>query len=244
METIEIKDNEGKLLYSYTCENNSISKTLKQANLKNINLAEANLSRVRIENVELTNLNLSEANFEGSIFSNIKISNSSLYCANLNYTTIINSYFYDTSFYRARFIISKIKNSIFEKCNLFRTVFWEASLVNSQFECEHLQDINFAATLFQNVNYRGNIIKDTHNVAYIGNIGSRHSCTTVFNTNKGIFVSCGCFFGTLKEFKERVLITHKDNPKYKKEYLDMINYVQKRFKPKFSLKSIFKYERK
>jgi hypothetical protein len=101
-------------------------------------------------------------------------------------------------------------------------------------------DTIFIATLFDNVNYNNNIIKNTHDVACIGNIGSRHSCTTVFKTNNGIFVSCGCFFGTLKEFKKRVLITHKDSPQYKKEYLDMIDYVQKRFKPKFSLKSIFK----
>ena len=243
METIEIKDNKGKLLYSYTCENNSISKTLKQASIERIRLDNANLSGKLIENVALSELGLIQANFAYSTFNNVIITNTHLAEANFAYTKIKNTSFFDTECYHSNFINSFIENSKFLSCLLDNALFYYANIKNSEF-WSRAWDINFIGTSFDNVNYKNNIIKDTHDVACIGNIGSRHSCTTVFNTNKGIFVSCGCFFGTLKEFKERVLITHKDNPKYKKEYLDMINYVQKRFKPKFSLKSIFKYERK
>ena len=55
METIEIKNIQGEVLYSYTCENNSISKTLEQASIKKVRLFRANLSCTKIENVTLNN---------------------------------------------------------------------------------------------------------------------------------------------------------------------------------------------
>ena len=83
METIEIKDNKGKLLYSYTCENNSISKTLKQASIERIRLDNANLSGKLIENVALSELSLIQANFAYSTFNNVIITNTHLAEANL-----------------------------------------------------------------------------------------------------------------------------------------------------------------
>lgn len=239
MKTIEIKNNEGKLLYSYTCENNSISKTLKQANIENICLNNANLSGKLIENVKLSELRLIKANFAHSVFNNVTITNSHLGSANLTWVEIKNTSFINSECYHSNFINSFIENSKFLLCSLDNALFYYANIKNSEFR-SRAWDTNFIGTSFDNVNYKNNIIKDTHDVACIGNIGSRHSCTTVFNTDKGIFVLCGCFFGTLKEFKMRVLKEHKNNSQYKKEYLDMIDYVQKRFKPKFSLKSIFK----
>ena len=53
----------------------------------------------------------------------------------------------------------------------------------------------------------------------IGPAGSRNDYTT-FTRNKAgtIFVSCGCFYGTIDEFRERVKKTHGDN-KHAKVYL-------------------------
>ena len=46
--------------------------------------------------------------------------------------------------------------------------------------------------------------------SFIG-CGSRFgSRTYIFNLQKGIFVRCGCYFGTLKDFKERVLTVNSD----------------------------------
>lgn len=241
METIEIKNIEGKILYSYTCENNTISKTLEQANLESICLNEANLSNKVIENVKLSKLRLIGANFTNSVFNNVTISDSQLSLTDLSHSEIKNTHFIDTALYNSNFVGSSINNSQFLRCTLENTLFCMASIEDSEFLSKRMRNINFNGTLFNNVvYYGGGVIKNTHDVSCIGNIGSRGFYTTVFNTDKGIFVSCGCFFGTLKEFKKQVLITHKNIPQYKKEYLDMIDYVQKRFKPKFSLKSIFK----
>ena len=52
----------------------------------------------------------------------------------------------------------------------------------------------------------------------IGRIGSRFGFTTFFkNKEKGITVSCGCFLGTIAEFRAKVTDTHGDN-KYAKMY--------------------------
>lgn len=46
----------------------------------------------------------------------------------------------------------------------------------------------------------------------IGRIGSRFSFTTFFkNKDKGITVSCGCFLGTIAEFRAKVTDTHGNN---------------------------------
>lgn len=240
MKTIEIKDIDGKILYSYICENNNISKTLEQASIEHICLNYANLSGKLIENVELSKLHLIGTNFTDSVFNNVTIIDSYLQSANLSCTKIKNTHFIDTKFYSSNFIGSSINNSQFLRCGLEHALFCVAHIMNSEFKSRYMWNTNFIGATFDNVGYRDSIIKNTHDVVCIGNIGSRKFYTTVFNTNNGIFVSCGCFFGTLKEFKKRVLITHKDSPQYKKEYLDMIDYIQKRFKPKFSLKNIFK----
>ena len=52
----------------------------------------------------------------------------------------------------------------------------------------------------------------------IGRIGSRFSFTTFFkNKDKGITVYCGCFLGTIAEFRAKVTDTHGNN-KYAKIY--------------------------
>ena len=52
----------------------------------------------------------------------------------------------------------------------------------------------------------------------IGRIGSRFSFTTFFkNKDKDITVSCGCFLGTIAEFRAKVTDTHGNN-KHAKMY--------------------------
>lgn len=53
----------------------------------------------------------------------------------------------------------------------------------------------------------------------IGPIGSRLDTTTFTRDKSGtIFVSCGCFFGTIDEFRKKVISTHGDN-KHGRVYL-------------------------
>ena len=59
---------------------------------------------------------------------------------------------------------------------------------------------------------------DNADYLLIGRIGSRFSFTTFFkNKDKGITVSCGCFLGTIAEFRAKVTDTHGNN-KHAKMY--------------------------
>ena len=65
-------------------------------------------------------------------------------------------------------------------------------------------------------------------VLCVSPIGSRNGVTTIFHTDKGIFVRCGCFSGTLDEFVEKVKETHGDN-KHAKNYLALVEFVKKKY---------------
>ena len=53
--------------------------------------------------------------------------------------------------------------------------------------------------------------------------------TTIFRTKgKNIAVKCGCFYGTLAEFVDKVKETH-GNSKFAKEYLALIDLVKIHF---------------
>jgi len=52
-------------------------------------------------------------------------------------------------------------------------------------------------------------------------IGSEKRKTYFFRSEEGLFVRAGCFFGTMKEFENRVKEVHKST-KYEKEYMAAI----------------------
>ena len=60
------------------------------------------------------------------------------------------------------------------------------------------------------------------------NIGSRKSRTLFFKTDKGVFVQCGCFFGNLEKFVEKVKETHQGN-KHERDYLALVEFIKIRF---------------
>ena len=65
-------------------------------------------------------------------------------------------------------------------------------------------------------------------IIIVGAIGSRNGYTTIFHTDKGVFVMCGCFKGTLDEFEAKVKETHKGN-KHERDYLALIQFAKVKF---------------
>lgn len=67
-------------------------------------------------------------------------------------------------------------------------------------------------------------------IATISGFGSEYRTTTFFRTkNDEIAVKCGCFYGTLAEFREKVKETHGDN-RYVKEYLMIADLMEMHFR--------------
>lgn len=78
----------------------------------------------------------------------------------------------------------------------------------------------------KNLSHNGNAwvadnarVTDTTDYMLIGSIGSRNDFTTFFkNKGGGISVKCGCFSGTIEEFREMVKKTHGADTKHAKIY--------------------------
>ena len=71
-------------------------------------------------------------------------------------------------------------------------------------------------------------ITKTRDYMCFGSFGSVGRTTTIFRTNSGIGVRCGCFYGNLEEFREKVKETHKDND-FAEEYLAIADIGAMRF---------------
>lgn len=93
---------------------------------------------------------------------------------------------------------------------------------------ENAEVIN--SSVFGSTIIRGDaLITSTRDWASAESFGFGDSSTTFFRCKDGkVRVACGCFFGTIKEFKKRVKEQHSDD-KFGKEYLKLIELMKLRF---------------
>lgn len=123
-------------------------------------------------------------------------------------------------------------NSIVENHAVIRgyAIIYHGSLIKNDAIITESSSIRHA-TISGNAVIRGNMkINNTNNVLVIGPIGSREAYTTFIRQSKTIYVSCGCFFGTIEEFKKAVTNTHKyKDDNYYDTYMNTIEYVKKHF---------------
>ena len=86
------------------------------------------------------------------------------------------------------------------------------------------------AKVFGNAEVYGNAnMHDAADILWISRVGSRLGTTTAFkNKDGGISIACGCFYGTLAEFAEKVKETHHNN-KFAKEYNLLIELIKEHF---------------
>ena len=71
-------------------------------------------------------------------------------------------------------------------------------------------------------------LESVSDILSVGPIGSRNGYTTIYHTDKGVFVMCGCFRGTLDEFAKRAEETHGDN-KHARDYKALIEFAKVKF---------------
>ncbi len=62
-------------------------------------------------------------------------------------------------------------------------------------------------------------------ILQIGPLGSRDGYMMALITSAGVRVECGCFCGTVAEFKAKVEKSHADNPRHRDEYLAVIRMI-------------------
>lgn len=88
-----------------------------------------------------------------------------------------------------------------------------------------LSSANLSSARLSPIGDKEIIIKDFMNVYGLGS-GNRQ--TLIFDTNIGIVLQCGCFYGTEEEFEDKVKETHQGT-NFEKEYLKMLELAHIRF---------------
>lgn len=100
-----------------------------------------------------------------------------------------------------------------------------ADLSYANLSSANLSDADLSYAKLKPIDDKEVIIKDFMSVC---GLGSCNRQTLIFDTNIGIVLQCGCFYGTEKAFKKQVKETHKGT-NYEKEYLEMLKLAHIRF---------------
>lgn len=187
METIEIKDINGVVLFVHTAENNSIEITVEEAVKKNVNLFEANLTNAKLKgaNFEGANLkgaflywaDLEGANLVGANFEGANMKGANLKGANLRYATLegVNleganlkgAFLYRADLERASLKDANLRYATFEGANLkgvnLRAAnLYQADLEEASLEGASLEGANLKGAYFFDTNLKGARFKDNN----------------------------------------------------------------------------------
>ena len=113
--------------------------------------------------------------------------------------------------------------------NLRGAYLGDANLRGANLRDANLRGANLRGAYLGDANLRGaDKITSVDDILLIGPIGSRADYTHIYRTDKGVYVKCGCFFGTVDEFASKVKDTHGGN-KFANQYLKVIDFVNKYF---------------
>ena len=170
------------------------------ANLRYANLRYADLRSADLSYADLSYANLSSANLSSANLSYANLSYADLRSADLSYA--------DLSY-----------------ANLSSANLSSANLRFADLSSANLSYADLSSAKLRSIDDKEVIIKDFMSVC---GLGSCNRQTLIFNTNIGIVLQCGCFYGTEKAFKKQVKETHKGT-NYEKEYLEMLKLAHIRF---------------
>lgn len=129
---------------------------------------------------------------------------------------------------------ANLQGANLRRANLYGAFLFGVNLYDANLFGANLQDTNLFGANLQGVNLRGAYLgdwgelKDTSDILITGQIGSRNGYTAIFNTDKGIFVQCGCYKGSLDEFVSKVKETHQGN-KHERDYLALVEFAKIKF---------------
>ena len=122
-------------------------------------------------------------------------------------------------------IIMKIKIEI---KSVFGDVLFEFEKENNSVKDTLIEAVKSGANLVGANLGESSKLQNTSDVLIVGLIGSRRDYTTIFHADKGVFVRCGCFKGTLDEFEAKVKKNHNGS-KHEKDYLALIQFAKIKF---------------
>ena len=197
---IKIESIFGKLLFEHEAEDNTIKKTLEEAVKSGAYLGGANLGDAYLGGANLGGAYLGDANLSGAYLGGANLSGAYLGGANLG-------------------------DAYLGGANLGGANLVGAYLGGAYLRGAYLRDANLRGA---NLGDDWGKLERVADVLIVGAIGSRDGYTTMYHTDKGVFVMCGCFRGTLDEFAKKVEQTHGDN-KHARDYKALIEFAKVKF---------------
>ena len=198
-EKIQIKSISGTILFELEKENNTIKDTLIEAVKQNADLRNAELC-----GANLSDANLRGANLRGADLRNADLSNADLRGVDLRWADLRNA-------------------------DLSNADLGDADLCNANLGGAYLRGADLGGANLRGADLGGwGKLKSSNDILIVGTIGSRNDYTTLFHTDKGVFVKCGCFSGTLNEFEIKVKETHHGN-EHERNYLALIEFAKVKF---------------
>ena len=123
----------------------------------------------------------------------------------------------DKSFYHA-----DLSSANLSSANLRSTNLSYADLSYANLSYANLRSANLSSTDLRSANLSYSDLSKRY--IQISRIGSRKGITAYCFDDDVIW--CGCWKGTLEEFKSRVKEVHKNNKQYLSEYLGFIKYIE------------------
>ena len=201
---IEIKSIFGDVLFEYSKENNTIRDTIIEAVNRGANLRGADLRDANLRDADLSGAYLSDADLSGANLRDANLRGADLSGANLR--------------------DADLSGANLRGANLRDADLSGANLSDADLSGANLRDADLSGAYLSGAGK----IKSVDDILLIGLIGSRADYTHIYRTDKGVYVKCGCFFGTVDEFASKVKDTHGDN-KYANQYFKVIDFVNKYF---------------
>ena len=202
---IKIESIFGKLLFEHEAEDNTIKKTLEEAVKNDAYLGGANLGGANLGDAYLGDAYLGDAYLGGANLGDAYLGGANLGGAYLGGAYLGGAYLGGAYLGGANLGGANLGDAYLGGANLGDAYLGGANLGGEWGKLESVSD-----------------------VLMVGPIGSRNGYTTIYHTDKGVFVTCGCFRGTLDEFAKKVEETHGDN-NHARDYKALVEFAKVKF---------------
>jgi hypothetical protein len=192
------------------------------ADLQNLNASSLDFSKKKFLKTNFYGANFEGANFENSNFEGILASYADFSNTNFRYANFKNTQFENSSFLYACFTGALFNNAIFEN-----TIFKNASFDSAVFKYSLFIDVDFSNANFEGVLLRHVLTEGIQGFQVVScQLNSSEPNRIVQYWPAIDVVTSGCFSGTLKELKDEIKRTHKNNPEIRKKYNLVLEYIE------------------
>lgn len=192
------------------------------ADLRNLDASNLDFSGKHFFGVNFSGTNFEGANFENSNFEGLMAGSSKFNATNFCYANFTNANFAKSCFTCASFVSAYFTNAVFHN-----TIFKDTNFNSADFKYSRFRDVEFDNAVFDGIQLKHVITEGLLGFQVVScQLNSSEPNRIVQYWPKLDIVTTGCFSGTMKELKEAIKKTHKNNPEIRKKYKLALEYIE------------------